>query len=444
VGDESLFCVLKDTFRAIINRTLVPKESEVNILKLAIKYYPKFDAKQASIIHELSFHTTKLYNTANYGCREVGYKNYVTVEKEMKSNWHREYLHSHTYQHCLKMLEQNWKSYFNSKKDYEKNPHKYKGEPKPPRYKHAEKHKNEVIFTNLAIRRKGSAILLSLSKKMQELFGVDSLKVEIPKKFPLPKQAKVQQIRIQYVKSENRWLFLIIYKQEVAQKRFSENIMAIDLGLDNLAAITFSHHEDSFLICGKSLKAMNGYIGKEIARFEGIRMKQVGSETFRNTKKISALWKKRHDFMNNYLHQASRWIIKLAEQYDIGKIVIGDMKGVKYQNEAKTFVQVPIQRLTGLVKYKSEALGIKMVTQNESYTSGVSAIDVEPIDKKFYDKNRRFERGLFRSNDEMIINADINGSLNIMRKHMKKGIPRLIKSARDNGFVSNPKRIRVA
>jgi putative transposase len=436
--------VIKDTVCAIINRTLVPGGMEVRILKLAIKYYPKLDAKQGAIIDELSFHTTKLYNTANYGCREIGFKNYVTLEKEMKANWHKEYLHSHTYQHCLKMLEQNWKSYFNSMKDYEKNPHKYKGEPKPPRYKHAEKHKNEVIFTSLAIRRKGSAILLSLSKKMQELFGVDSLKVEIPKGFQLPKQAKLQQIRIQYVKSENRWVFLIIYKQEVAHKKCSENMMAIDLGLDNLAAITFSHHEDSFLICGKSLKAMNGYICKEIARLGGIRMKQVGSETFKNTRKINALWKKRHDFMSNYLHQASSWIIKLAEQYDIGKIVIGDIKGVKHQNEAKTFVQVPIQRLTKLVKYKSEALGIEMIIQNESYTSGVSAIDVEPIEKKFYDKNRRFQRGLFRSNDEMIINADINGSLNIMRKHMKKGTPRLIKSARDNGFVSNPQRIRVA
>ena len=92
-------------------------------------------------------------------------------------------MHSHTYQHCLKWVEQNWKSYFQASKDYKENPHKYKGEPRPPRYKHVEKQKNEVIFTNLAIRRDKKNIRLSLSKKMQELFGVDSLKVGIPKRF---------------------------------------------------------------------------------------------------------------------------------------------------------------------------------------------------------------------------------------------------------------------
>jgi putative transposase len=437
----------------------------VTELKRVIKYHPKLDAKQSAIIEELSFHTTKIYNIANYECREKEFKNYIALEKEMKVNWHREYLHSHTYQHCLKTLEQNWKSYFQSIKDYKKNPHKYKGEPRPPGYKHLDKRKNEIIFTNLAIRSKGGFLLLSLSKKMQELFGVDSLKMEMPKTFPLPKQAHIQQIRIQYLHSEKRWVFLILYKQEEAKKRQAENIMSLDLGLDNLAAITLSHHEDSYLMCGKALKSINGYMGREIARLEGIRMKQVGSKTFKNTKQINRLWKKRHDYMMNYLHQASRWIIELAEKYDIGTIVIGDMKGVKQKNVAKTFVQVPVQRLGEMVEYKATASGFEVVYQKENYTSGVSAIDLEPVEKGFYDKSRRFQRGLFRSNCHVVINADVNGSLNIMRKYMDKGssaktypswanadvtpsmrrqgTPRLITSARDNGFVSNPQRIRV-
>jgi putative transposase len=390
-------------------------------MKLVIKYYPKLDIKQSAIVEELSFHTTKLYNISNYECREKEFKNYMALEKEMKANWHREYLHSHTYQHCLKTLEQNWKSYFQSIKDYKKNPHKYKGEPRPPGYKHLDKRKNEIIFTNLAIRRKGGFLLLSLSKKMQELFGVDSLKMGMPKVFPLPKQAHIQQIRIQYLHSEKRWVFLILYKQKESNKRQSENIMSLDLGLDNLAAITFSHHEDSYLMCGKALKSINGYIGREIAKLEGIRMKQVGSETFKNTKRINRLWKKRHDYMTNVLHQVSRQIITLAEKYDVGTIVIGDMKGVKQENIAKTFVQVPVQRLGDMVGYKGIASGFEVVYQKESYTSGVSAIDLEPVEKDFYDKSRRFQRGLFRSNGKVVINSDVNGSLNIMRKYMNRG-----------------------
>jgi IS605 OrfB family transposase len=124
--------------------------------------------------------------------------------------------------------------------------------------------------------------------------------------------------------------------------------------------------------------------------------------------------------MINYLHQASRWIVEQAKSKDIGTIVIGDMKGIKQANDAKTFVQVPIQRLVQLITYKAELLGMEVHLQKENYTSGVSAIDLEPIEKRFYDKSRRIQRGSFIAK-HMTINADINGSLNIMRKHMKSG-----------------------
>lgn len=96
-----------------------------------------------------------------------------------------------------------------------------------------------------------------------------------------------------------------------------------------------------------------------------------------------------------------------------------------------------------LIKYKAQLEGIKVVEINEAYTSGVSAVDLEPIMKKFYDKTKRVFRGLFRSKD-MSINADVNGSLNILRKLLgKKCIPKLITSARDKGFVDSPVVIRL-
>ncbi|MCF6093452.1 hypothetical protein L1765_15710 [Microaerobacter geothermalis] len=87
-------------------------------MKLTLKFYPRWTGQQEQIIEELSFHTTKLYNIANHQNRENPYKSYHALERELKSNWHREYLHSHTYQQCLKVLEQNWKSYFKALEDY--------------------------------------------------------------------------------------------------------------------------------------------------------------------------------------------------------------------------------------------------------------------------------------------------------------------------------------
>ena len=78
---------------------------------------------------------------------------------------------------------------------------------------------------------------------------------------------------------------------------------------------------------------------------------------------------------------------------------------------------------------------------NESYTSGCSAIDLEEINKTNYNKSRRITRGLFKTNNGMLINADVNGALNILRKYIK-GIPKAIEIARDNGRLDSPLRIR--
>jgi IS605 OrfB family transposase len=103
------------------------------------------------------------------------------------------------------------------------------------------------------------------------------------------------------------------------------------------------------------------------------------------------------------LHKASRSIIQLAQKYDVSTIVVGDMTGIKQENHSKTFVQVPIQKLPNLISYKAKLDGRKLVYQEESYTSGVSAIDLEPITKESYNKSRPFSRGLFRTNGGLIL-----------------------------------------
>ena len=110
----------------------------------------------------------------------------------------------------------------------------------------------------------------------------------------------------------------------------------------------------------------------------------------------------------------------------------------------KSFVQIPVQRLAEMIEYKAELEGVKVVKVTEEYTSGVSAFDLEEISKKCYKKARRVKRGYFKAKIGYV-NADQNGSLNILRKYLKdKCIPEPIKRARDKGVVDTPRRIRVA
>lgn len=412
-------------------------------MKLSFKFKPQIDAKQLGIIEELSYHTTKLYNIISYDLRENGFKNYYDIEKYYKDNWHCNFLHSHTRQQMFKVLEQNWKSYFASIKDFGVNPSKYKGLPKPPKFKNTERNKNEIIFTNLAIRFQNNILKLSLSKTIRDEFKVDSLNFEVPNKLQsLINWDRIQQARFNFDKVQKVWNLIIIYNKDEIEN-ISNNVMSIDIGLDNLATITFKDGLNQYIYCGRELKSVNSYVNKRIAYLQCIEMKKYGSDKFKNTKEINRLRKYRNNYINDYLHKASKNIIDKAIENNVGKIVIGKLKDIKQDmNYNKSFVQIPTQRLVELMTYKAKLQGIEVKLQEESYTSGCSAIDLEPITKKYYNKGRRITRGLFKS-EYGILNADINGSLNILRK-AEKCIPDLVNTMRDKGNWTHPQRIRIA
>ena len=414
-------------------------------MKLTFDFCPTFSPLQTSIAEELSFHTTKLYNIANYECRENGVKNYYQLEKMFKANWHSLFLHSHSYQHCLKLLEQNWKSFFKASSDFTKNPSKYFGKPNQPKFKNCDKRKNEVVFTNLAVRFQNSVLKLSLSKEMRSKFNVNSLDFEVSKKLQsIVNWNHIQQVRLSWDNSTRQWHMFVIYNQYEAKKSKNSNVMSIDLGLDNLATLTFKDNIKSFIIDGKRLKSVNSHMNKRIARLTSIVMKQCKNpKLFKRTQQIQAIQTYRNNFIRNYLHKTSHRIIKIAVKNQVGTILIGNIKGIKHESKIKNFVQIPLQKLVKKIEYKAKLAGIKVVLVNEAYTSGCSSLDLEPLIKKFYNKNRRIKRGLFVTSFGLI-NSDVNGSLNIMRRYLKEGIPKQILVARDKGVVTHPKRIRVA
>lgn len=65
---------------------------------------------------------------------------------------------------------------------------------------------------------------------------------------------------------------------------------------------------------------------------------------------------------------------------------------------------------------QSELAGIRVITTEESYTSKCSFIDNETLQPHTSYMGKRIKRGLFKTNKGKLINADLNGSLNIMKK----------------------------
>ena len=81
-------------------------------------------------------------------------------------------------------------------------------------------------------------------------------------------------------------------------------------------------------------------------------------------------------------------------------------------------------------------MGICRLTPDESYTSGTSYLDDETPTKENYNKDRRIQRGLFQAKN-MLINADVNGSYQIMKKVFPKAFANGIEDAGSHPVVVN-------
>lgn len=422
-------------------------------MRLTFTYIIRPNKSQDKIIKELMWHSSKVYNMLNYDVKEgkekINTNGILNVEgsriykKYRKENWHSEYLHSHMLQQIILNYIGDYKSYIAIKEMYEKENKEIKGKPRMPRYKKEDK--VQITFTKYAIRKEGRTIRLSISKKIQEKFQVKSLNFLIPKK--LEKLVNLESIKMIKIGKEKKGKYKldIIYEKEEKKQTEGSNIMAIDLGMNNLATCTNMKNNKSLIIAGESLKAKIGYINKEIARLEGIQMKMVGSKKYINTKMINKLYEQRRNYSKTYMHKASRLIIEYALQNECDTIVIGEIKDIKQKMQGnKRFVQMPIQTLVKKREYKAKLEGIEVVKITEEYTSGVSSIDKEEINKENYDKSRRIKRGLFKTEEGKIINADVNGSINILRKYIKNLFSPNLEIAMDIGREQRPLKKRVA
>ena len=120
---------------------------------------------------------------------------------------------------------------------------------------------------------------------------------------------------------ENKYKMEIIYEKEEKAKE-GTNVMAIDLGLDNLATCTNMNNNETLIIAGESAKSKIGYYNKEIGRLQGIQMKMTGNKKYKNTKQIEKLYRKRKQYCNTYMHKASRMIVNYAIENECDRIII--------------------------------------------------------------------------------------------------------------------------
>lgn len=369
------------------------------------KNHPKF-----KVIDQQCFHSKNLYNEANYEIRQKfikdgEYTSYKDMNFEFKTHENYKLTFSQPANCTLRVLDKNWKSYFRAIKDWKKNPSKYLGMPKLPKYLKKDGRFPWMIPNN--------QLLYNYEK------GTVYIRNRLLNDYEWKCHCLGRIIQVRFIPRDSCYVMEIVYETEIPDVKVESNrIASIDLGVDNLVTMTNNIGLNPIIINGKGIKSINQYYNKRLAKEKSLLRIRHGKDW---SNKLDSITFKRYQRIKNYMHNTSAYIVKWCVENHIDTLVIGKNKEWKQNADMskqsnQKFVSIPYQMLLQQLQYKCENVGIKYVETEESYSSGTSFLDGEKPIKQHYDKSRRIERGLFRSNFGLLINSDVNGSLQIMMK----------------------------
>ena len=410
------------------------------IAKRVVKFNIKKNHNDYNYIKQQLIESKEIYNYANYVIRQIFFKksrnnkynmdfvdeypelkdlflNYIDENKQFTTLFCKiirkfaklkEFsINSKIVHSIIRRLKADWDSYwalFNLAKNKE-----YDKKINIPKYK---KQYNLVEYGNQV-----------LSKKKLKLgfIGTDKMK----QGFKLSKKQKdlnCKCFRIFY--KNNNFVCELIYEKEINdQTNSTGKVASIDLGLENLFTVAFNYNKKGISFKGTKLKSINQYFNKETSKLQSLLPKNEYS-----SKRILHLFYKREEQLRNVIGYYSNRLMDILVKERISTLVIGHNKGWKDKiNIGKVnnqnFVNIPFNKVIDIIKYKAEDLGIKCIEQEESYTSKASFLDNDNIPTFNEDKNqkhtfsgKRITRNLYKTKNNQIIDADLNGALNIMKK----------------------------
>lgn len=386
-----------------------PHQNELLICESQI--IKKNDPRYNDLDH-LCFLSKNLYNISLYDNRQEFFetsKKLSTFDKismyTKKDQVDFRALPAKVARYTIALVDDNFSSFFALQK--KKKDGKYNKPVRIPKYLHKTKGRQVVHYHKQALNFKEHGYI-KLSKS--------TIKIQTA----IPKE-QVQYLRI--VPCNTHIKIQIGYYKEKKQKsnRKRKRYASIDVGQNNLMTVT-SNVFTPVIYNGKPVKSINQYYNKIVSKEKSRLKKRHNTYSSRKLQQLS-LW--RENQIDNYFHKTTKQLVDHLVSHNIDTVVIGRNKGWKdgislSKKTNQNFVSIPFTKLYALLTYKLELAGITYIETEESHTSKCSFIDQEPIHHHEHYVGKRVRRGLFRSKDHYYVNADINGSLNILRKYLTK------------------------
>ena len=388
-----------------------------------------------SILVHLCYHSARLYNVGLYSVRQHyfntnSYLSYYANYHACKTNENYTILLSDTSQQILRLVDRDMQSFF--KLFALKKEGKYSAAVKLPKYKKSESLSTYVVQGRSCRIQKDGKVAIGLTKKFRELYGIEDRRIL----FTIPKNiwnvSEFKEIRIIPQFDGKQFSIEFIYESnKQLRKAEGDGYMSIDIGVSNLASCTIFSNGDvqQFIIDGRRLKSINHYYNKKAAMLKSLYAKNK-SISSSNTRRMIRLMNGRSNRINDYFNRVVKILVNKCLDNGVTTLVIGYNKGQKQgisigKVNNQNMVMIPFYKFRQKLQYQCELYGISYCPQEESYTSKASCLDDdyipvygEPASVSF--SGKRIHRGLYRASDGTVLNADINGSINILKKYFKE------------------------
>ena len=386
-------------------------------MQLVERHLIKPNHELYGVLDDLTFKAKNLYNHGLYLYRQSYFErkknpdkpvlSWVEIDKDLRKQGHEDIraLPAKVANAVLKNLGEAIASYW--KLVRLKREGGLGHEPGLPRYLHKTDGRYPLSFNYQTFgNKRGTNNELILCPK--------GLCLRIPTKVEHPKQVRV-------VPKHGNFVIEVIYEAEECAPKRTSKYAGIDLGVDNFATVTFSTKNKPLIVKGLELKSINQGYNRLISKAQSLL--PAPQKTSRS---IHRLWSRRSWTLQTKIHQITAFLTTLFDEMQIEKVFIG--KNVNWKQRLpfgkavkQRFAYLPYETFIEQLRYKCQLRGISVIVQEESYTSKASFLDNDDIpvygeagNPKF--SGHRIMRGLYQSGNGQLINADVNGSYNILRK----------------------------
>ena len=380
---------------------------------------------QSNIIGHLGYAAYKLWNTCKYErdhWKELGLTEYPGwyYQKRVHKNdrWFKS-LPSQTAQEVCKLLDKSYKSYHALlKTGGVKNPH-------APRFKHEPL---TVTYMQNGIVHNGNTLRLTLPAQlkthMAEHYDIHENYLFLENKV-FRGMDNIRQVKL-YMPEHNVCRVVLVYEVP-APDVLPDNgrYLSIDLGVHNMIT-AYDSVDGSTFILGRKYSAILHYYDKQIAHFQSISDSQQTARGIKYPKKsvrVQELYAHKRNTVHDLLHKCARYIADYCHSRNINTVVIGDITGIREENDLgsqanQKFHQLPYKQIYGLLEYKLALYGIRLILQREAYSSQTPPSASE-VSKQYAYKQNRTHRGLYKDGNT-VYNADAVGAYNILRLYKQK------------------------